>query len=96
MAGQSSKEWLETLARLKGANEEVAFQMLCAEKAGKARHAYIDRIYGRYNLLRAERERLELFKPVAQEPVPVAVPKKPPQREKKVSVNGQGNTRKMA
>jgi hypothetical protein len=59
----SSAEWIQTLSELNAADEARALEMLRAEQHGKCRQAYVFRIYGRYNLLRGERERRELLAP---------------------------------
>lgn len=56
-----SLPWLEFLEALKGLTEEECWTQLALEKSGKNRLGYLQRLYGRANLLRAQRERREWF-----------------------------------
>lgn len=52
--------WADLRKALGKATEEECQQLLDLEKEGKNRPTFLARIYGRYNMLRAERERREL------------------------------------
>ncbi len=57
----SSQTWLELQESLKVATEEDCQTLLKQEKKGRQRVQYLLRIYGRFNVLRTERERSELL-----------------------------------
>lgn len=42
-------------------NETELLELMTSEQTGQGRVRFLDRIYGRYNLVRATRERSELF-----------------------------------
>lgn len=52
--------WPNLQASLSEASEEDCRKMLVMEREGKQRLQFLLRIYGRFNRLRAERERREL------------------------------------
>jgi hypothetical protein len=54
------EDWENLNEALRRATEEDARRMLFAERKGKRRLQYLLRIYGRFNRLRAVRERAEL------------------------------------
>ena len=51
--------WPEFLAALMQMSEERCWELLALEHTGRNRFAYVQRLYGRANKLRALRERLE-------------------------------------
>lgn len=55
--------WDELNAKLRTVDEKECERLLRAERAGKARTQYLLRIYGRFNVLRTERERREMLTP---------------------------------
>jgi hypothetical protein len=57
----SELNWRDLNAALKTCSELEAETMLKQEREGKNRPAWLMRIYGRFSLLRTERERAELF-----------------------------------
>jgi hypothetical protein len=57
---QALTNWRSLTDALAEATEEQCKQLLDAERDGAARLTFIQRIYGRYNTLRDERERREL------------------------------------
>lgn len=59
MDGDELGTWPEFLAALMQMPEERCWELLALEHAGKNRFAYVQRLYGRANKLRALRERLE-------------------------------------
>jgi hypothetical protein len=54
--------WRTMNKALSGCNEDQCLSLLNAEKAGQRRQPFMARIYGRYSMLRATRERAELAK----------------------------------
>jgi len=58
---QALDSWLNLNEFLRTATETSAESLLEMEKHGRRRIDYLRRIYGRYNLLRAQRERIELL-----------------------------------
>jgi hypothetical protein len=58
---EALSNWLNMNNALRTATEEECFKLLLHEKENRQRLAFMLRIYGRYNQLRAQRERMELF-----------------------------------
>ncbi len=56
-----SDSWRDLNKKLKTATEEQCAEMLKKEKKGPKRLQHLLRIYGRFNKLRTNRERIELF-----------------------------------
>lgn len=54
------KNWSTLNEHLHDLTEQQCSELLKKEKKGKKRVAFLIRIYGRFNTLRTERERLEL------------------------------------
>jgi hypothetical protein len=54
------KSWEALNTGLKDLKEDEVRELLAIEKAGRARHSFLIRIYGRLNTLRTERERKQL------------------------------------
>jgi hypothetical protein len=54
--------WPDLQTMVMKATEDGCLKMLEAEKSGKKRPQYLLRIHGRYNVLRAKRERKDLLK----------------------------------
>jgi len=53
--------WRATAKCLSKADEDSTKQLLDHERNGKSRPLFLNKIYGRYSKLRAERERRELL-----------------------------------
>jgi hypothetical protein len=54
--------WADFNARLQSANEEEIRRLMRLEVKGRKRPQYLDRLYGRFSLLRRLRERERLLK----------------------------------
>lgn len=54
------KNWRTLRTALASTTEEEASQLLQLEKLGQNRPTFLHRIYGRFSVLRSERERREL------------------------------------
>jgi len=54
--------WRTLNEALPNLSEDELFKLINKEQAGQRRTRFLDRIYGRYNLVRALRERRELFR----------------------------------
>jgi len=65
-APEALKNFRNLNAALKDADEEVCVSLLNHERANGKRHEFLIRIYGRWNKLRAQRERLELIQRAKQ------------------------------
>lgn len=53
--------WSSVAKFLSGASEQQAYELLQEELAGRRRSTVLLRLYGKYNKLRTQRERLELI-----------------------------------
>jgi len=62
MATESPANYRALNKELQSVTEQQALAMLEAEKGGAGRSQFLVRIYGTYNKLRCQRERLELVK----------------------------------
>lgn len=54
------KNWHDLNAHIKELDEKQAWDLLEQEKNGKRRLGFLMRLYGRFNMMRTERERGEL------------------------------------
>lgn len=52
--------WMSLLTALPKMDEDTAWRLLKEEQEGEGRKTFIDRLYGRANQLREQRERKEL------------------------------------
>lgn len=60
VADEALSGWMKLQEFLKLADEEQCWDLIQRERKGNKRSMFILRIYGRYNRLRADRERKEL------------------------------------
>ena len=60
-APEALKNFRNLNAALKDADEKTCIALLDHERMSGKRHEFLIRIYGRWNKLRAQRERLELI-----------------------------------
>lgn len=60
------RDWASLNKFLKTASETDAAEALKAELVGKARLQFIDRLFGRFNILRGRRERLNVTRQARQ------------------------------
>lgn len=58
--------WVELNNALRGCTEEVAAELLAAERAGKKRKQFLNRIHSRLNKVRADNERARLAREAAR------------------------------